>query len=100
VIVNISEDKISITGKLRGWNFLTGFIPMKLTGAYIYNMVASIVLIPFLVYMARYWSVLLVTFIFIFAWVIGNILFYQIQLESMKTRIYDWLKKLAITEFF
>lgn len=94
VYIDLSEpNKVKLTDKLTGWNFLTGMVTMSLKDAMIYNFVGGILVGVALLYLSSTaidmnLNVFYLLFIF---WVIPFIVYYTVKLESFKTRIMNLL---------
>jgi len=94
VLVNFNNDKVRINSQLIGWNFLTGNIKMKFVNAIRYAIMLSFLAIITLFLVKDLWGNNLIFFIYIFliAWTVGFVSYYNVKFENMKTRIYNWLK--------
>ena len=82
-------NKITISDKLVGWNFLTGIIEMSLKNALIYNFVGTIVLGFMSMYSEMQENSLnfIPLFLIFITWVILFSVFYIVKLEGFKNQI-------------
>ena len=94
VRVNFKDDKVKITSELIGWNFLSGNIKMKFENAIRYSIILSFLVIIALLLVKDLWGKNLIIFIYVFliTWSVCFVSYYNVKLENMKTRIYNWLK--------
>ena len=94
VYIDLSDpNKVKLTDKLTGWNFLTGMVTMSLKDAMIYNFAGGILVGLVLLYLSSTaidMNLNVFYLIFIF-WVIPFIVYYTVKLESFKTRIMNLL---------
>ena len=90
VSIDFSQiDKIKITDKLTGWNFLTGLIPMSLKNAMIYNLIGGIIIgILFLNIQLKNTEINFISMYLVFIlWVLLFSVYYLVKLESFKSQI-------------
>ena len=90
VYIDLSEvNKIKISDKLTGWNFLTGLIAMSLKNAMIYNFISAIILGFIFIYLQiQNDSIILIPiYLVLMLWVLMFTSYYLIKLESFKTRL-------------
>lgn len=95
IIIDFSNpEKIKITDRLVGWNFLTGLIDMSIKNASIYNFIGALVLTIIIVYMdLEYDGINLIFFFLTWTfWVILWTTFYLIQAENIKRTLMIWNK--------
>jgi hypothetical protein len=88
-------NKIIITDKLIGWNFLTGLIEMSLKNALIYNFVGTILFGFFCIFSEKKENGLnvIAMFLVFITWVILFSGYYIVKLESFKNQIINWTKE-------
>lgn len=90
VTIDCSEtNKIKMTDQLTGWNFLTGFFPMSLKNAMIYNFVGGLILGFIFIMMeinSSAQNLILIYIVFIF-WILIFIIYYAVKLENFRTMI-------------
>ena len=93
IIVDFSDhEKIKITDKLVGWNFLTGLIEMTLKSATIFNFIGALVWTFILTYLDSGLDGLNLLFFFLtyIVWILLWTTFYSIKAENMKRTIITW----------
>ena len=93
IIIDFSNpEKIKITDRLVGWNFLTGLIEMSIKNATIYNFIGALVLTIMFVYLdLEYDGINLIFFFLAFIlWVILWTTFYLIKAENIKRTLMSW----------
>ena len=93
IIIDFSNpEKIKITDRLVGWNFLTGLIEMSIKNATIYNFIGALVLTIMFVYLdLEYDGINLIFFFLTFIlWVILWTTFYLIKAENIKRTLMSW----------
>lgn len=83
------SDKIKITDKLTGWNFLTGLISMSLKNAMIYNLIGGIIVgILFMRIEPKNSEINFISIYLAFIlWVLLFSVYYLVKLESFKIQI-------------
>ena len=88
-------EKILISDRLTAWNFLTGFIPMKLRHAVVYNFSALLILAVLFLLTADNSNTffLLLTFILAASWNLLWTIYYMSRSESLKQTFVNWLEK-------
>ena len=94
--INFNKDEtISITDKLTGWNWLTGFIDMSIKNSMIYQTIGLFIGALLIIFDYRADNVtffpLLTILIAVTGWIIIWSVFYLIKSENMKTKIIFWL---------
>jgi len=95
VILNFSpENNIRISDKLTRWNFLTGIVEMKLKQAILYNFFGCLIVSFLFMWIFHEGNnlFLLPFLLIIFLWIVFFSFYYQLQLESFKTRILIYMK--------
>ncbi len=93
VIVDFSDpEKIRITDKLVGWNFLTGLIEMSIKSAFLYNFIGSILFTFLAVYVdVENIGITLVYFYLAFMfWVLLWTMYYLVKAENLKQTLINW----------
>ena len=93
IIIDFSElDKVIITDRLVGWNFLTGLIEMSIKNATVYNFFGAIVMTFLFVYLDLEYDGLNLVFFFLafIIWVILWTTFYLVKAENIKRNIIRW----------
>lgn len=93
IIVDFSNpEKIKITDRLVGWNFLTGLIEMSIKNATLYNFIGAIVMTFLFVYLdLEYGGLNLVLFFLGFIiWVLLWTIFYLVKSENVKQNLIRW----------
>jgi hypothetical protein len=93
IIIDFSDpEKVKITDKLVGWNFLTGLIEMSIKNATIYNFIGALVLTIMFVYLDLESDGINLIFFFLtfILWVILWIMFYLIKAENIKRTLMSW----------
>ncbi|MBE9469199.1 MAG: hypothetical protein IMY72_12875 [Bacteroidetes bacterium] len=96
VKIKFNEDEtISITDRLRGWNFLTGMIEMKIKNSMIYQTIGLFIGALLLIFVAQTGRIPFYPLLTILIAATGCIIiwsvFYLIRFENMKTKIIFWL---------
>ena len=95
IYINLDEEnKIKISDKLTGWNFLTGIIEMSLKNAMLYNFIGAIIIgIMFFCFQLESQSNILIPIYLVFIlWVLMFTFYYLVKLENFKTRIMNLQK--------
>jgi hypothetical protein len=93
IIIDFSDpEKVKITDKLVGWNFLTGLIEMSIKNATIYNFIGALVLTIMFVYLDLESDGINLIFFFLtfILWVILWTMFYLIKAENIKRTLMSW----------
>ena len=93
IIIDFSNpEKIKITDKLVGWNFLTGLIKMSIKNATIYNFIGALVLTIMFAYFDLESDGINLIFFFLgfIVWVILWTTFYLIKAENIKRTLMSW----------
>lgn len=93
IIIDFSDpEKIKITDRLVGWNFLTGLIEMSIKNATLYNFIGAIIMTFLFVYMDLEYGGLNLVFFFLafILWVILWTIFYLLKAENIKRNIIRW----------
>lgn len=93
VIVDFSDpEKIRITDKLVGWNFLTGLIEMSIKSAFLYNFIGSILFTFLAVYVdVENIGITLIYFYLAFMfWVLLWTMYYLVKAENLKQTLINW----------
>ena len=96
VIIELKDgDKIKISDKLTGWNFLTGLISMSLKNAMVYNFVGGIIIgFLFITLQLRNSEINMVPIYLVFIlWVLMFSVYYLIKLESFKNQVMNFINK-------
>jgi len=96
VIIELKDgDKIKISDKLTGWNFLTGLISMSLKNAMVYNFVGGIIIgFLFITLQLRNSEINMVPIYLVFIlWVLMFSVYYLIKLESFKNQLMNFINK-------
>ena len=94
VIIELKDgDKIKISDKLTGWNFLTGLISMSLKNAMVYNFVGGIIIgFLFITLQLRNSEINMVPIYLVFIlWVLMFSVYYLIKLESFKNQLMNFI---------
>jgi ABC-type multidrug transport system fused ATPase/permease subunit len=88
-------NKIVMTDKLVGWNFLTGMISMSFKNALIYNFVGTIIFGIFCLYTEKMknGTNFIALFLVFITWIVLFAGFYLIKLENFKSQIISWTKE-------
>ena len=93
IIIDFSDpEKVKITDRLVGWNFLTGLIEMSIKNATLYNFIGAIVMTFLFVYMDLEYDGLNLVFFFL-AFIIWGLLwtiFYLVKAENLKRILISW----------
>ncbi|WP_067144800.1 hypothetical protein [Pseudotamlana agarivorans] len=95
VIADFSNpNKIILSDRLFGWNFLTGLVEMSLKNAMIYNFIGGLILVLFYIYMPTVFNHLTtkILCIGIFFWILIWTVYYLIKAESIKRTLTNWNK--------
>jgi hypothetical protein len=93
IIVDFSvPEKIKITDRLVGWNFLTGLIEMSIKNATLYNFIGAIVMTFLFVYLDLEYGGLNLVFFFLgfIIWVLLWTIFYLVKSENIKQNLIRW----------
>ena len=93
IIIDFSNpEKIKITERLVGWNFLTGLIEMSIKNATIYNFIGALVLTIMFVYLDIESDGINLIFFFLtfILWAILWTTFYLIKAENIKRTLMSW----------
>ncbi|MCG2432143.1 hypothetical protein [Aequorivita xiaoshiensis] len=93
IIIDFSNpEKIKITDRLVGWNFLTGLIEMSIKNATIYNFIGALVLTIMFVYLDLESDGINLIFFFLtfILWAILWTTFYLIKAENIKRTLMSW----------
>ena len=93
IIIDFSNpEKIKITDRLVGWNFLTGHIEMSIKNATIYNFIGALVLTIMFVYLDLESDGINLIFFFLtfILWAILWTTFYLIKAENIKRTLMSW----------
>ena len=96
VIIELKDgDKIKISDKLTGWNFLTGLISMSLKNAMVYNFVGGIIIgFLFITLQLRNSEINMVPIYLVFIlWVLMFSVYFLIKLESFKNQLMNFINK-------
>lgn len=85
-------EKIKITDKLVGWNFLTGIIEMGIKNATLYTFVWTIFIALVFVYLDQSEGLNLAAFflVFVIFWVLFWFMYYLIKAENLKRILMSW----------
>ena len=93
-IINDFSDpeKIKITDRLVGWNFLTGLIEMSIKNATLYNFIGAIIMTFLFVYLDLDYGGLNLVFFFLafIIWVLLWTIFYLVKSENLKRILTSW----------
>ena len=93
IIIDFSDpEKVKITDKLVGWNFLTGLIEMSIKNATLYNFIGAIIMTFLFVYLDLENGELNLVFFFLafIIWVLLWTLFYLVKAENLKRILTSW----------
>ena len=93
IIIDFSNpEKIKITDRLVGWNFLTGLIEMSIRNAMLYNFIGAIVMTFLFVYLDLEYGGLNLVFFFLgfIIWVLLWTIFYLAKSDNIKQNIIRW----------
>src|SRR5690554_1344871 len=93
IIVDFSNpEKIKITDRLVGWNFLTGLIEMSIKNATLYNFIGAIVMTFLFVYLDLEYGGLNLALFFLgfIIWVLLWTIFYLMKSENVKQNLIRW----------
>ncbi|EAQ49118.1 MULTISPECIES: hypothetical protein [Leeuwenhoekiella] len=93
IIIDFSDpEKIKITDRLVGWNFLTGLIEMSLKNATLYNFIGAIIMTILFVYLDLEYDGLNFVFFFLafVIWMLLWTLFYLFKAENLKRILISW----------
>lgn len=88
-----NSDKVIISDKLTGWNFLTGYIKMSFKNAMIYNFIGVIVIALVNIYADLNNISLHNLFLLLGIWILMWTFYYAVKLESFKCKIMHWIDK-------
>ena len=88
-------NKIVMTDKLVGWNFLTGLVSMSLKNALVYNFIGTLIFGFFCLSIEKInnGANLMVLFLVFITWIVLFTGFYIIKLENFKSQIISWTKE-------
>lgn len=93
IIIDFTDpEKIKITDKLIGWNFLTGIIEMSIKNATLYTFVCTIIIALVFVYLDQFEGLNLAAFflVFVIFWVLFWFMYYLIKAENLKRILISW----------
>lgn len=93
IIIDFSDpEKVKISDRLVGWNFLTGLIEMSIKNAILYNFIGALVMTFLFVYLDLEYGGLNLVFFFLASiiWVLLWSIFYLIKAENIKRNIIRW----------
>ncbi|SMD42542.1 hypothetical protein SAMN00777080_1102 [Aquiflexum balticum DSM 16537] len=93
IIIDFTDpEKIKITDKLVGWNFLTGIIEMSIKNATLYNFIWTIIIATVFVYLDQSEGLNLAAFflVFVIFWVLFWFMYYLIKAENLKRILISW----------
>ncbi|MDG4945859.1 hypothetical protein NMK71_05485 [Weeksellaceae bacterium KMM 9713] len=93
IIIDFSDpEKVKITDRLVGWNFLTGLIEMSIKNATLYNFIGAIIMTFLFVYLDLEYGGLNLVFFFLafIIWVLLWTIFYLIKAENLKRILTSW----------
>lgn len=93
IIIQFSSSKVSITDRLKSWNFLTGSIAMSIKQSMLFNFIGMIIgMILFIFINERIIHYdLIAVFIFVVFWILIWTFYYLIRSELLKKEIHEWL---------
>ena len=92
ILIQFSSNKVSITDKLKSWNFLTGTIAMSIKQAMLFNFIGMTIGLVFFIYINQkiiHYD-LLAVFIFVISWLLVWTFYYLIKSELLKKEIREW----------
>ena len=93
IIIDFSEpEKIKISDRLVGWNFLTGLIEMSIKNATLYNFIGAIIMTFLFVCLDLEYGGLNLVFFFLafIIWVLLWTIFYLVKAENIKRTLISW----------
>lgn len=93
IIIDFSDpEKVKITDRLIGWNFLTGLIEMSIKNATLYNFIGAIIMTFLFVYLDLEYGGLNLVFFFLafIIWVLLWTIFYLVKAENLKRILTSW----------
>ena len=93
IIIDFSDpEKIKITDRLVGWNFLTGLIEISIKNATLYNFIGAIIMTFLFVYLDLDYGGLNLVFFFLafIIWVLLWTIFYLVKSENLKRILTSW----------
>jgi len=95
IIIDFSDaEKVKITDKLVGWNFLTGLIEMNIKNATLYNFIGATIMTFLFLYidLESDGINLLYFFLLFIIWVLLWTIFYLVRAENTKRMLISWNK--------
>ncbi len=93
IIIDFSDpEKVKITDRLVGSNFLTGLIEMSIKNAILYNFIGAIVITILFFYLYIEYGRLNMIFFFLafIIWVLLWTIFYLVKAENLKRILTSW----------
>jgi hypothetical protein len=93
IIIDFSDpEKVKITDRIVGWNFLTGLIEMSIKNATLYNFIGAIIMTFLFVYLDLEYDGLNLVFFFLafIIWVLLWTIFYLVKAENLKRILTSW----------
>jgi hypothetical protein len=93
IIIDFTDpEKIKITDKLVGWNFLTGIIEMGIKNSTLYTFVWTIIIALVFAYLDQSEGLNLAAFflVFVIFWVLFWFMYYLIKAENLKRILMSW----------
>ena len=93
IIIDFSDaEKVKITDKLVGWNFLTGLIEMNIKNATLYNFIGATIMTFLFLYidLESDGINLLYFFLLFIIWVLLWTIFYLVRAENTKRMLISW----------
>lgn len=93
IIIDFSDsEKVKITDRLVGLNFLTGLIEMSIKNATLYNFIGAIIMTFLFVYLDLEYGGLNLVFFFLafIIWVLLWTIFYLVKAENLKRILTSW----------
>lgn len=94
IIVDFTDpEKVKITDKLIGWNFLTGIIEMGIKNATLYTFAWTIIITFVFVYLdlqSEGLNLAVFFFVFVIFWVLFWFMYYLIKAENLKRILMSW----------
>jgi hypothetical protein len=93
IIIDFTDpEKVKITDRLVGWNFLTGLIEMSIKNATLYNFIGAIIMTFLFVYLDLEYGGLNLVFFFLafIIWVLLWTIFYLVKAENLKRVLTSW----------
>jgi hypothetical protein len=92
ILIQFSSNKVSITDRLKSWNFLTGTIAMSIKQAMLFNFIGMLIGMILFIFINQgiiHYD-LLAVFIFVVFWILVWTIYYIVKSELLKKEIREW----------